>query len=963
MTSPLQPDPEQQRVLAQGAGALLVTGGPGTGKTAVLRERLARLLEAGVDPERVALVVGSRRARAEAREVLLARSVGSLPELRVVTIHGLARQVVNATFRRLDHREPPEQLSAADQFALVQELLVEQSPDVWPAYGHMLGVRGFADEVRQFLSRTQEALLTPDEIEVRAEKAGLTGWIELARFYREYLDVIDARNVVDFAALLQRAAQVASDGEPLFDHLLVDDYQDTTFAAEAILEGLGAPDLIVAGEPGAHVFSFQGTTDVPILRFIERFAHAKHVELDTPHRAEVPITVEAWSAPHTSEEHAAVARELRRLHVEEGVAWNELAVVVRRQGSHLAGLLRALDDAGVPRVVPERGLSLSAEPATFPYVLALRWAVADRERREGLIEQLLTSDLIGLSPATVRGLTRTAQATEGSIAAALEISEGLSPEEASAIEAARTSLGAAEEVASDSVIEAFRVLWETLPCSARLVEASAISVDARRELDAVLTFAEVVLEAGGSPDPSTQAFLVALDAGDHGPGFSAWERSQPDAVPVVTAHGAVGQEWDSVIVSEAIEGNFPSLGRPEPMFDLSALERAFSRSERNRMRLEDERRLFRTVLGRARHRVVLTSAGAYGDDVLSARSRFADELRVSWALAPTGPFDEPVSVREATATWRRTLSDPATSMLRRLAALEGLAALGVDPARWWYQRDWTETGGPLHDELRLSYSKLSTLDNCELQHVLADELGLGREAGYQAWVGKTVHRLIEDCENGEVPKELGAILDAVDARWSQREFPSRAVSEAYRREVRERMMPNWFHAFADGTSLAVEQRFSFPFDGAEIVGVIDRIGPLERGGTRITDFKTGKPENAGKPEESLQLGIYFLAVQQCEELAPFRPVRAVELAFVKGHWRTPTEYHAAVWQVGPDREEAYQSAVREALSDLVARERALLQSGVYEPNPSANCRFCDFKTLCPLYPEGASPLEPREVLS
>ena len=93
MTSPLQPDPEQERVLAQDAGALLVTGGPGTGKTAVLRERFARLLESGADPERVALVVGSRRARDDAREALLARFAGSLPELRVVTVHGLARHV------------------------------------------------------------------------------------------------------------------------------------------------------------------------------------------------------------------------------------------------------------------------------------------------------------------------------------------------------------------------------------------------------------------------------------------------------------------------------------------------------------------------------------------------------------------------------------------------------------------------------------------------------------------------------------------------------------------------------------------------------------------------------------------------------------------------------------------------------------------------------------------------------
>ena len=313
MTSPFQPDPDQERVLAHNEGALLVAGGPGTGKTAVLRERFARLLESGADPERVALVVGSRRAQAEARDALLARFQGSLPELRVVTIHGLARLVLNTRFRRLDYTEPPDLFPAGDQFALVQELLTGQEPADWPAYGHMLGMRAFADEVRQFLSRAQEALLTPEDIQESAEKAGLTGWMELARFYREYQDVIDGRNVVDFAALLQRAAQVAGDGETLLDHLLVDDYQDTTFAAEAIVEGLASTDLVVAGDPEAHVFSFQGTTDIPILRFTERLAGAKHVALATSHRAVTPVVVEAWSAPHTSEEHAAIARELRRL--------------------------------------------------------------------------------------------------------------------------------------------------------------------------------------------------------------------------------------------------------------------------------------------------------------------------------------------------------------------------------------------------------------------------------------------------------------------------------------------------------------------------------------------------------------------------------------------------------------------------------------------------------------------------
>ncbi len=957
MTSPLQPDPEQERVLAQGSGALLVTGGPGSGKTAILRERFARLLEAGADPERVALVVGSRRARDEAREALLARFVGSLPELRVLTIHGLARYVLNARYQRLDYAEPPDLLSASDQFGLVQELLGEQDPRAWPAYGHMLGMRAFADEVRQFLSRAQEALLTPDDIWERAERAGLTGWKELAGFYREYQDVIDGRGIVDFAALLQRAARVAGDGEPLLDHLLVDDYQDTTFAAEAIIEGLAVPDLIVAGDPAAHVFSFQGTTDVPILRFTERFAGATHLELTSAHRAPVPVAVEAWSAPHSSEEHAAIARELRRLHVEEGVPWSELAVVVRRQGTHLAGLLRALDDASVPRALPEGGMALTAEPASFPYVLALRWLTANTEEREGLIESVLTSDLCRLSPASARGLMRSAQAASGTIGQALAQTEGLSPAEVEQVAAVRDVLDHAATVADRSVLDAFRILWQQLPCSARLVADASLASPAAREVDVVMALSRAVAEAGDSTDPSAAAFVEGLDAGAHGPGYRGAEPTKLDAVRVLTAHGAVGAELDTVVIAGAVEGNFPSLSRPEPMFDLSALARSVSSSERNRARLEDERRLFRMLVGRARTRVVLTASQTHADGS-AAPSRFVDERGVAWTPIPHGPFDEPVSVREATATWRRTLAEPDVPAARRLASLEGLIALGDDPRGWWFQRDWTDTGAPLHETIRVSYSKLSTLENCELQYVLSAELGLGGLVGYHAWVGKTVHKIIEDCENGTVGRTLVDLAAVVDERWRPQEFPSTAVSETWRRLAKERMLPNWFERFGEHPATGTERGFEFAYDGVTLNGYIDRIGPDPLGfGTRITDYKTGGTYAAPKANESLQLGIYYLAAQEAEDLKEVGAITGVELAYLKGDFRSGALVMRE-WEVGSgDREAEYQERMRARLSWLIAELRRLDEQERYRPNSQADCFFCDFKTLCSLYPQGA-PLFP-----
>ena len=114
----------------------------------------------------------------------------------------------------------------------------------------------------------------------------------------------------------------------------------------------------------------------------------------------------------------------------------------------------------------------------------------------------------------------------------------------------------------------------------------------------MVAFSSAVAEAGSAADPSVEAFLASVDAGERGPGFSAWERRETDAVQVLTAHGAVGREFHTVLVVGTVEGNFPSLTRPEPMFDLEALDRLVSQSDRNRARLEDERRLFRMVVGR-----------------------------------------------------------------------------------------------------------------------------------------------------------------------------------------------------------------------------------------------------------------------------------------------------------------------------------------------------------------------------
>jgi hypothetical protein len=228
-------------------------------------------------------------------------------------------------------------------------------------------------------------------------------------------------------------------------------------------------------------------------------------------------------------------------------------------------------------------------------------------------------------------------------------------------------------------------------------------------------------------------------------------------------------------------------------------------------------------------------------------------------------------------------------------------------------------------------------------------------------VGSLVHTLIEEYERGDLPaRTLETLVEEAERRWQPEQFPSFAVSEAFRKLVTQSMLPNWFGEYAGTPAVASEKLFEFQFEGATIRGYIDRIGPVLSGGNRITDFKTGKGDYAGPPQENLQLGIYYLAVSECDDLAPYRPLRGVELAFLRGKRNDHSRVHKIPWQPNSDSAPKYHEAMRERLTGLIGRIRTLYEKEIYRPSTAADCHWCEFKMLCPLWPQGAPVFaEPR----
>ncbi len=417
-----------QTVAAAGHGPLAVLAGPGTGKTTTLVEAVAARVEAGTDPDRVLALTFSRRAAAELRDRIAGRLGRSVSAQSAWTFHAFAYALCCDLRIPEDLGRPLRVLSGPEQDVVVRDLLagdlVEGTVD-WPDDLHpALGTRGFAEEVRALLARSRVLGLEPSGLAAAAAEAGRSDWSAGAEFLAEYLDVVDARGLLDYPELVHRAVQLASSaaGEALvrdrYDLVLVDEYQDTDPAQERLLQVLAGDgrDLVVVGDPDQSIYAFRGADVRGLLDFPERFrrqsgesarvlslgvsrrcgtallAASRAVARRVPvaggglaghlraHRDLAPapglppgeVAVRTYASPGAQLE--AVADLLRREHLDSGTPWSDMAVLVRSGQRSMPSVRRVLGAAGVPLEVAGDELPLVLEAAAAPLLLALRVA-------------------------------------------------------------------------------------------------------------------------------------------------------------------------------------------------------------------------------------------------------------------------------------------------------------------------------------------------------------------------------------------------------------------------------------------------------------------------------------------------------------------------------------------------------------------------------------------------------------
>jgi superfamily I DNA/RNA helicase/RecB family exonuclease len=1058
-------DEHQQRVVDHEGGPLLVLAGPGTGKTTTLVEAIVdRIENRGADPASVLALTFSRKAAEQLRDRVTARLGRTVASPLASTFHSFAYQLVRRYAPRDLYEGPLRLLSTPEQDVVLQELLTDAPESVsWPeSLRRAVGTRGFSREVLDVLARAREKGLDPAHLVELGVSEGLAEYAAAGHFLEQYLTVLDNLGAIDYPDLLRRAVleagEHALDLQREFAHVFVDEYQDTDPSQVQLLHSIvgRGGNLTVVGDPHQSIYAFRGADVRGILEFPTAFPTAdgspapavvlRRTRRFGPHlllaaqrvarRIPLPGAIPArarddFLAPQADEGHGDgrvevitfateraeaehVADLLRRAHLEDGVPWQDMAVLVRSGRATIPGLRRALAAAGVPVDVASDDTPLVREPAVEPLLAALRLVVHHEAGPQSphhvdadAVQSLLGSPLAGLDVTDVRALARALRADERRTAEAEHrvprpsaalvreavLDPALLPDE-SAGTASATSLrrarafaaliARAREVARDggTTEQVLWALWsgsswpDVLRSRARGGGAGARL--AHRDLDAVMALFDA---AGRSEDQrghrSVESFLNTLTA-QQIPGDSLAERGiRGESVRLLTAHRSKGLEWPLVVVAHVQEEAWPDLRRRASLLRADRIGADGLREPTTtREMLAEERRLFYVACTRARQRLVVTAVASQDDDG-EQPSRFITELLPDHQRPrheSTRPR-RPLSVAGIVAELRRTACDPdqpealrtaAAARLRRLAgAVDGAGrpvAPGADPAAWWGMRTITHSDHPVRDGERpvaLSASAVTEVTECPARWFLQREAGGAAVTSQAQGFGNIFHAIADGVAAGRLPAsvaDIDVLMDEVDRVWGQLAFRTPWSQERERDQLRLALVRflHW-HSRGEARALAGSEvsfhaSATLP-DGSEVV--------LRGRADRLEIDAEGRVVVV-----DLKTGKY---VPTKAELVDHPQLGFYQYAVAHGGFaeqvgegRLPGG--AELWQVRHESrgELKVQHQPRQVPDDdgVTAIEHQLMDAVAvirgerFEARPGKHCERCQFATMCPAQQSG-----------
>ncbi|BBX95217.1 ATP-dependent helicase [Mycobacterium lacus] len=886
-------------------------------------------------------LLGSRGAsRAAVREPL------------VRTVHSYAYAVLRRAAERAGDA-PPRLVTSAEQDAIIRELLAGDLEDgpaattTWPAHLRpALSTAGFATELRNLLARCSERGVDPHELERLGRRRGRPEWTAAGQFARQYEQVMLLRAAVGMAApqattpalgaaeLVGAALEAfAVDPELLAAErarirlLLIDDAQQLDPQAARLVRVLAAGSglALVAGDPNQAVFGFRGgelagllADDTPavtltvsrrcapaVARAVSGIARrlpgsSDGRQIEGTGAEEGCVTVRLAASAHA--EAAMIADALRRAHLIDGVPWSRMAVIVRSVPRAATRLPRALAAAGVPVAVPPTSGPLSDEPAAQALLTVLAATANGLGAEQALA--LLTGPIGRVDPIALRRLRRSLQRARTDcvpgkfgelLADALTGDAPLSGAQFRPVRRVRAVLDAAARCHRDGMDPRFTLwaAWHRSGLQRRWLAAcergGPASARAVRDLEAVTALFDITDRYVSRTSGASLRGLIEHVATLQLPRVSPEPVCAAEQVPVLSAHAALGHEWEVVVIAGLQDGLWPNTvprgGVLRTQRLLDELDGITGEASLRAPLVAEERRLLVAAMGRARRRLLVTAIDSdAGSNVEAALpSAFFYEV-AQWASGEgdsvaAQPISAPrvLSAAEVVGRLRGVVCAPdgAVDDAARRGAATQLARLakagvpGADPAGW-HGLIPVSSSDPLgggDDLVTLTPSTLQTLIDCPLRW-LAERHGGTNPRELRSTVGSVLHALIAQPAGSEA--QLLAELDRV---WEHLPFEAQwySANELARHRAMIRAFVEWRTQTRSeltemGVEVDVDGVLGTARDGGGEVRLRGRVDRLERDGAGrpvIVDIKTGKtPVSKDDAQRHAQLAMYQLAVSE-----------------------------------------------------------------------------------------------------
>ncbi|HEX2391871.1 MAG TPA: ATP-dependent DNA helicase [Solirubrobacterales bacterium] len=963
-------------VAVHDAGPLLLLGAAGTGKTELIARRLAELAARGTGPERV-LAIGSTRATARRlRERSEAMLEGPFEELWIGSWDTIGERLLREYCDAAGLDPFFDVLGPAERLAMMLDRL-----DGLPLRRHEIrgNPAGLLARLLARIDGLKAESVGPTTLQGRAqareeaateeaEREAARRELEFAEFFSTHDRILAEAGSLDrgdvFLALdclFVERPDVRSEIATRFEHLMVDELEETTRAQRAILETLAADN------PN-HLYALEEAAPLLESWFEELHPGARAVRLEE--RFRVPAQ-RFWRCGNERAQAQAVAREVEHL-VASGTAAEQICVVVGDPGRDGGAVAAAMEERGIPFHLAGSA-ALFQRPEVRDAVAWLR-VLADPDD-SAASARALTRPPVELRSGDLARLTTIARRRKLDMVAACEAaldSPQFQPEARERIGTFLKLYNTASAVMEERRADVFvRRLIEAVGLRRQRLFAAQPEVAER--LLGLSRLAELATAwARREPHGSTRGFVAYLSAvaeagvepagGEEPRSVGAVQAMAPDAVK------GIGFDHVFVLGLEA-EGEWSRIGWPAR----SGL--VFSRLARGEEGEAVPSRFYTEALAAAGVDEEIHEEELFGpaeglhatyrtlrEQVLEASWRAGRELsepRLDTAIDVNRAIARYLELLKLAALAQRPGDEPTAEaiaavngLLRQVATPEQQAELDASSLDAYLLDSEHERGRRLEliaareepsleaflprrgdGRLSLSASDLTLYLTCPLKYKFARVFGIPQEPTINQRFGILIHNVLERFHKeppGDEDDGLRQLNRLFEAGWRRSGFGSSDDELQFRDRAREALRLYWERErIAEGEPVWLERKFDFKVGEHHVRGRVDRVDRLPDGDYELIDYKTGERKSEVELESDLQLALYRLAARE-----------AWEVEAASGSYYYVLDADKVVAPTKPDDAERVERTVLQVGEGILGQD--------FEPRPSPTvCGWCDYRLICP----------------